>query len=67
VGAVFPAARAGPITDDHVPFLNEGVPAIDVIDFSFPCWHRSCDDLSAVSGRSLDAVGEATLTLLRGL
>jgi hypothetical protein len=57
----------GPITDDHVPFLNEGVPAIDVIDFDFPCWHRRCDNLSAVSARSLDAVGEATLALLLAL
>jgi Zn-dependent M28 family amino/carboxypeptidase len=67
VGAVFPPARVGPITDDHVPFLNEGVPAIDVIDFDFPCWHRRCDNLSAVSARSLDAVGEATLALLLAL
>jgi glutaminyl-peptide cyclotransferase len=41
------------------------VPAIDVIDFSFPCWHRPCDDLGAVSPRSLDAVGETVIELLR--
>jgi glutaminyl-peptide cyclotransferase len=67
VGAVFPAARVGPVTDDHVPFLQAGVPAIDLIDFDFPCWHRRCDNLSAVSRRSLDSVGEATLALLRAL
>jgi glutaminyl-peptide cyclotransferase len=45
------------------PFLRAGVPAIDLIDFDFPCWHRPCDDLSAVSPRSLDAVGETMVEL----
>ena len=30
------------------------IPAIDLIDFDFPCWHKRCDDLSAVSAESLD-------------
>jgi hypothetical protein len=60
--------RVGPqILDDHVPFQRAGVPAVDVIDFDFPCWHRPCDNLSAVSARSLDAVGETVLELLRTL
>ncbi len=41
------------------------MPAIDLIDFTFPCWHKRCDDLSAVSERSLDTSGEAVLELLR--
>ena len=49
------------VSDDHIPFLQQGVPSIDLIDFDFPCWHRRCDDLSAVSERSLDASGEAVL------
>ena len=53
--------------DDHTPFLERGIPAIDLIDFSFPCWHRTCDDLSAVSRRSLDTSGEAVLELVRRL
>ena len=44
--------------DDHLPFLRRACPAIDLIDFDFPCWHRACDDMSAVSERSVDAVGE---------
>jgi hypothetical protein len=63
----FPAGTTGAIEDDHLPFRRAGVPAIDLIDFTFPCWHRSCDDLRAVSARSLDAVGETTLELLREL
>jgi len=63
----FPAGGQGAVIDDHVPFLRQGVPAIDLIDFDFPCFHRTCDDLSAVSRRSLDASGETVFELLRAL
>jgi Zn-dependent M28 family amino/carboxypeptidase len=66
-GHVFPPIANGAILDDHIPFVRAGVPAIDVIDFTFPCWHRTCDDLSRVSRRSLDAVGETMVALLRSL
>ena len=64
---VFPPTTTGGVLDDHVPFLRRGVPAVDLIDFDFPCWHRRCDDMSAVSERSVDAVGETVLEVLRGL
>jgi hypothetical protein len=65
--AVFPPETTGAVSDDHLPFLARGVPAIDLIDFSFPCFHRPCDDLSAVSERSVDATGETVLELLTTL
>ena len=64
---VFPTGDQGPISDDHVPFLNRGVPSIDLIDFDFPCWHRRCDDMSVVSQRSVNAVGETIYELLQTL
>ncbi len=69
VGALetFPRGNQGPISDDHVPFADEGVPSIDLIDFDFPCWHRRCDDMSAVSERSVNAVGETIYELLKTL
>jgi hypothetical protein len=66
-GRAFPPATQGPIADDHLPFLAAGVPAVDLIDFDFDCWHRRCDDLSAVSPRSLDLVGESVRELLARL
>jgi hypothetical protein len=63
--AVFPARKRSEIVDDHTPFTEDGVPAIDLIDFEFDCWHQPCDDMSAVSQRSLDLSGEAVLELLR--
>jgi glutaminyl-peptide cyclotransferase len=69
VGAAgaFPATQQGGVVDDHIPFVSQGVPSIDLIDFDFECFHRSCDDMSAVSERSVDAVGETVYELLRGL
>jgi len=63
--SAFPDTRQGTVEDDHTPFLQRGVPAIDLIDFDFPCWHKTCDDLTAVSKTSLDKSGEAVLEFLR--
>ena len=67
VGAqrAFPPGTVGEVLDDHTPFARRGIPAIDLIDFTFDCWHETCDDQSAVSERSLDLSGEAVLELLR--
>lgn len=63
----FPAREQGAVLDDHVPFIRAGVPAIDLIDFDFDCWHRRCDNLTAVSPQSLNAVGETMIALLADL
>src|SRR5688500_18776890 len=63
--ATFPPGLVGEVTDDHTPFMRRGIPAIDLIDFTFPCWHETCDDLSAVSERSLDISGETVFEMLR--
>jgi hypothetical protein len=67
VGAYFPNAVGIGIEDDHTPFLQRGVPSIDLIDWDFPCFHKTCDNLSAVSEKSLDASGEAVAGLLSTL
>lgn len=67
VGHVFPDAEQGSIEDDHLPFIRQGVPSIDLIDFDFDCWHKTCDDLSVISRRSLDATGETVRELLASL
>ena len=66
-GRHFPNANFGPVSDDHLPFLRRGVPSINLIDFDFACWHRTCDDMTAVSEKSLDASGESVAELLRTL
>ncbi len=66
VGAseAFPDETQGTVQDDHTPFVRAGVPSIDLIDFSFDCWHETCDDMSAVSKRSLDMSGETLFEFL---
>jgi hypothetical protein len=66
VGAqsAFPDETSGEVLDDHTPFTRRGVPAIDLIDFTFECWHKTCDDLDVVSARALDLTGEAVTQML---
>jgi len=51
-----------PISDDHIPFLNARVPAVDIIDFDYgpghAYWHQATDTLDKTSGRSLKVVGD---------
>ena len=63
----FPGREQGAVLDDHVPFIRAGVPAIDLIDFDFDCWHMRCDNLTAVSPQSLNAVGETMMAFLADL
>ena len=63
--------EAPAVLDDHVPFLEAGVPAVDVIDFTYgpgpspgAYWHTLEDTLDKVCPESLDAVGEAALLAL---
>lgn len=67
VQRVFPDVTRSEIFDDHTPFARRGIPAIDLIDFDYPCWNRPCDTLDKLSVRSLDAAGEAVLELIREL
>lgn len=55
-----------PIKDDHLPFLDAGIPAIDLIDFvgKEERWHTALDTLEHISADSLRIVGEAVLTAL---
>jgi len=46
------------MTDDHTPFLQAGIPAVDIIDFDYPYWHTIQDTPDKVSAKSLQVVGE---------
>ncbi|UGS37773.1 M28 family metallopeptidase [Capillimicrobium parvum] len=67
VARVFPDESRGEITDDHTPFARRGIPAIDLIDFDYPCWQKPCDTMDKLDVRSLDASGETVLELVRTL
>lgn len=50
------------ILDDHAPFLEAGVPAVDIIDFDYPYWHTVEDTPDKVSPQSLEVVGKTLWT-----
>ena len=52
------------ILDDHVPFVNLGIPAVDIIDLDYEYWHTTQDTARHVSPSSLERVGNVVFTWL---
>jgi glutaminyl-peptide cyclotransferase len=64
-GKSFIARTKFDMIDDHTPFLEAGIPAVDIIDFDYPYWHTSFDTADKVSADSLRAVGETLLAWIK--
>lgn len=62
---VFRAQVGGAITDDHLPLLDAGIRAIDVIGWPYDHWHTAEDTLDKVSAAALQIVGDVAVALLR--
>jgi hypothetical protein len=43
--------------DDHRPFLERGIPAVDIIDFDYRYWHTVEDTADKAAPESLERVG----------
>ena len=56
-----------PVEDDHMPFLEAGVPSLDIIDLDYPAWHTAADTLEQVSAQSLQVVGDVVVASLPDL
>lgn len=56
-----------PVEDDHVPFLEAGVPAVDIIDLDYAPWHTPGDTLDRVDRRGLQITGDVLLAMLPAL
>ena len=68
------ALMAGSLLDDHQPFLEAGMPAIDIIDFEYGSapgrndyWHTPQDTLDKLSAASLGIVGRVVIRVLNDL
>jgi glutaminyl-peptide cyclotransferase len=64
----------GAILDDHQPFLDEGFPAVDLIDFEYGdapennnYWHTTYDTLDKLSAESLAITGRIVLEMINQL
>lgn len=65
--STFVAEERYAVLDDHTPFLQRGLRAIDIIDFDYPYWHTTQDTLDKISAASLESVGKTLEEwLLRG-
>src|SRR4030042_6061433 len=47
--------------DDHLPFINRGIPAALLIDFDYPYWHTTSDTIDKVSEKNLQIVLQVML------
>ncbi|NQU10157.1 M28 family peptidase [bacterium] len=63
--------RPAEILDDHVPFRQAGIPAVDLIDFEYGSgpgrndyWHTTADTLEKMSPASLEIVGRTTVRMI---
>jgi len=52
------------LIDDHVPLLDAGLPAVDIIDFDYAAWHTHRDLPDQVSAESLAEVARVAAWLV---
>ena len=52
------------IRDDQHPFIKMGIPAILLIDLSYPYWHTHSDTLDKCSPKSLGQIGQSIISWL---
>jgi len=59
------------VLDDHVPFMDAGVPSCVLIDFEYgplnSYWHTQRDDLDKISASSLQVVGDVIYRAVLGI
>ncbi len=59
------------IDDDHMPFVNQGVNAIDLIDFNYgpnhSHWHTAADTMDKLAPRSFKVVGDVVVETIKRL
>jgi glutaminyl-peptide cyclotransferase len=58
------SANLSAVEDDHLPFLDAGIPCVDIIDLDYPPWHTAADTLDKISADSMEKVGRLVLTVL---
>ena len=61
---LFPARGKVAIQDDHLPFAQQGIPVIDIIDLDYAHWHRQEDTLDKLSPENMAAVGAVVFSSL---
>ncbi len=52
------------LLDDHIPLIQRGIPAVDLIDFEYPYWHTASDTPDKCSAESLGRIGRLVLGIV---
>lgn len=52
------------LIDDHRPFEKIGIATLDIIDFTYPEWHTTNDDLDHISAENIAIVTDVLLNWL---
>jgi hypothetical protein len=67
LGSILSQIKA-PVGDDHLPFLDAGIPSVDIIDLNYgpnnSFHHTEADTLDKVSPASMEKVGKVVLAML---
>ncbi len=63
-GDIFQSRGNTGAQDDHVPFAQEGIPVVDLIDLDYAHWHKKEDTLDKLSPDNLRIVGDVVLASL---
>ncbi len=60
--------RPAAVEDDHLPFLEAGVPALDLIDFNFgpdnAYWHTPQDTMDKLGAHSFEVIGNVLMKVI---
>lgn len=64
--AAFPRSVRHYILDDHIPFIERGIPAVDLIDFDYPYWHTTSDTIDKCSPKSMSVIKDVVLEAIFG-
>ena len=66
--SAFTGRLGSEMLDDHVPFIQKGIPSIDLIDFSYGennvYWHSPEDTMDKISGESIAFASDVTIRML---
>ena len=63
-GDIFQSRGSMGAQDDHLPFAQEGIPVVDIIDLDYAYWHTKEDTLDKLSPDNLRIVGDVVLASL---
>ena len=57
--------RAMAVSDDHIALNHAGIPAIDVMDFDYPDWHKITDTPDKCSAKQMEEVAKVLTAWLQ--